>query len=984
MEKAICLECQNCGGSIEMLDSYNGICLKCRSRFVFDTNLADDVTRMLNEANKDRRMQDYDRAILGYEDILKKDPKNAEAHYGLFISTYGIRFVQEGEVYKPTCDRYNTESVFNNANYKKAIEFAVSEGLKERYKSEATEIERVRVEIQKKVEKGESYDIFICYKQSEIDNPDVKTKDSQRCYSIYRELTKAGYNVFFAEETLQNKAGEEYEPIIYTALITSKVFLLATSKTEYANAVWTKNEWSRFLKMIKSDEKEQGSLIPICLSGMSPYDLPVEVKSLQALNDTDLNFLEILKEKVSKFVNSYRAKSTLSRKQFAAVNFSKATTIADHAKIEKRKWNKTNDVVISASDEVELKNAYKFLEIKKFKLAKSKFISLIEKNPQNDSAIFGAELANNELQNEEQYAMRCHKFYPISKNEDGSYKIEGFEKLISSANTVKHQKKYMEIFKTAVLWLIGNNDSPVKPEIRSAFIETYLAYNESEENENEVISKIEESLTYWVEQIPKEEFGGRGKRTHKTDYMLSTWNALLSSYLKTLSDKDVKKYYSAIVKYAFPLFFCNKDPNVKKYIQSVITLVPDDLNARMLLIRYEQKCRTEDELLFRGKKLNQIKSIIEKILPYNEDNSDLVAYFLEKEVDNMMIVQNRIDLAFKVFEFICGYVSKKNDKFLIDKMIEFGNIALILGSYNKLASKYFLNAISIDAKDSRGHWGKLKSDMGVRDDFLLTYQKKDITLLESCKNAINCNASDKLNDYYMQIIEKQNERALKKERPDYVFNPIMNSILMKYKFFAKFYGDYIIPQYKNLYKNGAEIIKEYKAVFYSYNQSEEKDASTKKELKSKIKTFTTNHPICSILDTRIFSNMQKEEESKNAKKFISIISVLCLFALSIIGLFAYRANDLANENGFLTLAIVGGVIALASIIGILIILKDKINWSVLMWIGIVIVGIAILVALVYSLIAGIFFAVVGFIIGGSFVISIICGIIMFFVDMFRG
>lgn len=48
---------------------------------------------------------------------------------------------------------------------------------------------------------------------------------------------------------------------------------------EYYNAVWVKNEWSRFLKLMAQDKGKY--LIP-CYKNLDPYDMPKEFAKLQA------------------------------------------------------------------------------------------------------------------------------------------------------------------------------------------------------------------------------------------------------------------------------------------------------------------------------------------------------------------------------------------------------------------------------------------------------------------------------------------------------------------------------------------------------------------------------------------------------------------------------------------------------------------------------------------------------------------------------
>ncbi len=63
------------------------------------------------------------------------------------------------------------------------------------------------------------------------------------------------------------------------------------TRPEYFNAVWVKNEWSRYLALIKSGAKK--ALIP-AYKGMDPYALPDEFSHLQALDMAKLGFSQDL------------------------------------------------------------------------------------------------------------------------------------------------------------------------------------------------------------------------------------------------------------------------------------------------------------------------------------------------------------------------------------------------------------------------------------------------------------------------------------------------------------------------------------------------------------------------------------------------------------------------------------------------------------------------------------------------------------------
>ena len=112
------------------------------------------------------------------------------------------------------------------------------------YREEAKQIEELRKGIIAVSNNEPPYDIFICYK--ETDETGSRTLDSVLAQDVYEALTDKGYRVFFSRITLEDKLGVEYEPYIFAALNSAKVMLAFGTDYEYFNAVWVKNEWSRY------------------------------------------------------------------------------------------------------------------------------------------------------------------------------------------------------------------------------------------------------------------------------------------------------------------------------------------------------------------------------------------------------------------------------------------------------------------------------------------------------------------------------------------------------------------------------------------------------------------------------------------------------------------------------------------------------------------------------------------------------------------
>ena len=167
------------------------------------------------------------------------------------------------------------------------------------YEKEAQRIAALQKDILAISQKETPFDVFICYKES--DENGKRTKDSALAQDIYYQLTDAGYKVFFARITLEDKLGQEYEPYIFAALHSAKVMVVVGTKPEYLNAVWVKNEWSRYLALMRTDRSRL--LIP-CYRDMDPYDMPEELSMLQSQDMGKIGFIQDLIRGVKKVVDA--------------------------------------------------------------------------------------------------------------------------------------------------------------------------------------------------------------------------------------------------------------------------------------------------------------------------------------------------------------------------------------------------------------------------------------------------------------------------------------------------------------------------------------------------------------------------------------------------------------------------------------------------------------------------------------------------------
>lgn len=300
-------KCKMCGGTIEFEQGATvGVCDSCGTKQTLPRLDDDRKANLYDRANHFRRNNDFDKAAGIYEQILNEDNTDAEAYWSLVLCHYGIEYVEDPQSHKriPTVNRAQFTSIFDDDNYKSALHYA--DGYqKELYEDEAKAINEIQKGILAISQKEEPFDVFICYK--ETDNSGRRTQDSVLANDLYHQLTQEGFKVFFSRITLEDKLGTAYEPYIFAALNSAKVMVVLGTKPEYFNAVWVKNEWSRYLSLVKNSNGKK-MLIP-AYKDMDPYDLPEEFSHLQAQDMSKLGFMQDLIRGIKKIVSAGASKA---------------------------------------------------------------------------------------------------------------------------------------------------------------------------------------------------------------------------------------------------------------------------------------------------------------------------------------------------------------------------------------------------------------------------------------------------------------------------------------------------------------------------------------------------------------------------------------------------------------------------------------------------------------------------------------------------
>lgn len=273
------IKCKMCGGDLELIEGSSvAVCEYCGSQQTVPAADNEKKLTLFARANRLRLACEFDKAAGVYESIVADFPTEAEAYWGLVLCRYGIEYVDDPATGKkiPTCHRSSFDSVMEDSDFEQALENADAVARRV-YRDEAKAIEELRRGIVEVSGKEPPYDIFICYKETAEDGQ--RTVDSVIAQDVYDALMEKGYRVFFSRISLEDKLGTEYEPYIFAALHSAKIMLAFGTDYEYYNAVWVKNEWSRYLQLMTKDKSKH--LIP-CYKGIDAYDMPKEFAKLQA------------------------------------------------------------------------------------------------------------------------------------------------------------------------------------------------------------------------------------------------------------------------------------------------------------------------------------------------------------------------------------------------------------------------------------------------------------------------------------------------------------------------------------------------------------------------------------------------------------------------------------------------------------------------------------------------------------------------------
>ncbi|MBQ8357316.1 MAG: InlB B-repeat-containing protein [Clostridia bacterium] len=255
-------ECKICGATAILKPDGNYQCAYCKQKYtieqLIDKNPHVDLSfsvrlQMIRKAME----EDYDfpEAMKLCLEMAREYPEQQQLLWFSLLAENRITYIKNGEGrFVPTFLDPEKDSLQNSRYYKK---------LNEHYRTEADQIERMRLETATEFRKSKPYDVFISYKQHDENGND--TEEKTWADDLYNFLTGKHLRVFL-DHFVMDKNNAGWEPQIYAAIRSAKHVIVIGSSVENINSPFVKNEWKRALAFCKCGEEK--NVITMCTRSM--------------------------------------------------------------------------------------------------------------------------------------------------------------------------------------------------------------------------------------------------------------------------------------------------------------------------------------------------------------------------------------------------------------------------------------------------------------------------------------------------------------------------------------------------------------------------------------------------------------------------------------------------------------------------------------------------------------------------------------------
>lgn len=617
-------KCSNCGAQLDPSTVRGGVieCPFCHSKHIAARSQSDEALEFLKIGEHDLDTCRFADAYDAYAKAAQADAQEPQAYFGMALATHKIQYIKDyvNNKLQPICHEISDKVFSDDKNYKKACELATPEQKRE-YAAKAVEIDYIKKQFGALRAQKLEYDCFICVKVT--DDNGGHTEDSHIASTLYHRLKEAGFKPFYSEEEMRGRTGADYEALILYALWESESMLVVCNDESYLNTPWVKNEYTRFIKMLRDDEKESDSITFVF--GEKPVErLPGVNGKIQGVPFKSFDALD----RIIKFVKNHepvnRNVTAIERKKYGNKNY--APKAAVRQTIQKRVLESVEQREISVSDKSRLNIAAEFLSRGDFENAIRFGNELVKSNKANGAAYRILFLAKN----------GCKTEYDFVNKRQVSGDFSDFENAIAASDEYNRNKLYQTLYSH-----IENNDD-------------YFAYKEYIE--------LPDSKKTDIDRLNKNIF----KRAIANKDV-----RMFDLAIKTVTDADL--YIDMNLKFADAL----GGNDAIKYFKNVLAADPSHCRAQWCVFVYEVGAK--NVIPYIANKSNQ-KTVEEKLFSYGFNKfafDTIVDWAVDKCSDTSMTCA-ALDFAFTMVpqdeeEYYITHIELVTEKLLKKGKIDAAN-----------------------------------------------------------------------------------------------------------------------------------------------------------------------------------------------------------------------------------------------------------------------------------------------------------------------
>lgn len=420
--------CKNCGAPLDPREGTDGVvvCNYCGSVWTLPSAREPAVLQALRQGEHELDVGKFSDAFLSFQKASELDKNEPEAYFNMALADFKVQTMKDHvrnrmqPIRFEISDRLFTE----DKRYLRALSLS-SPSRRAEYERRGREIDAIGKEFYRLQTSGIRYDCFLCAKVS--DEHGGTTQDSHEALRLYHALKERGFSPFYSEEETKERVGSDYEALILYALYTAGCMLVVCSDEGYLQTPWVKNEYTRFLRLIRCEEKGEDS-IAFAYKGKPIERLPGEDKRIQGVDLGKPDAYQLIEA----FISSHEERTPALQHREYSVSYEKKN--APRTGVQKRELTISGGRTLTVSDRSKLSVAAEYVKRGEFPSA-IRFLDLLTEQAGSREAYLLRFLAENSCRDEEAFAASTA---PVTD-------FQSLERAISSTEDGKERKKLYDL-----------------------------------------------------------------------------------------------------------------------------------------------------------------------------------------------------------------------------------------------------------------------------------------------------------------------------------------------------------------------------------------------------------------------------------------------------------------------------------------------------------------------------------------------------------